>query len=162
MRLHYFDIPNGWEVVVEYTAAYLFGLFIFQALFMRSMYPNYVAAVRGTLFAETVSMNMVMAGMFPVIVAIKYHYPLASDPFLPYFWGMMSLATIVGALFAYPINAWMVGKGVKHGMMSQRIEMHHEVAPLPKKQALFLIIATYLFFFFVLALISLFAPIRFT
>lgn len=73
--LHYFQVPNGWETVLEYSAAYLFGLFIFQALFMRSMFPSYAAAVKKTIFAETVSMNMVMTGMFPVIVFIKYHYP---------------------------------------------------------------------------------------
>jgi hypothetical protein len=30
----------------------------------------------------------------------------------------MSVATMVGMLTAYPINSWMVRRGVKHGMMS--------------------------------------------
>jgi len=160
--LHFFEIPNGIEVIIEYVAAYLFGLFIFQALFMRSMFASYGMAVKKTIFAETVSMNMVMTGMFPVIVAIKYHYPVASNPMLPYFWGMMSLATMVGFIFAYPINSWMVKKGIKHGMMSKGMTMHHEPVTLPKGQMIFYILGTYAIFFGVMAITGLFAPIRFS
>ncbi len=159
--LHFFDLPNGLEVIIEYTAAYLFGLFIFQALFMRSMFPSYLMAVKKTIFAETVSMNMVMTGMFPVIVLIKSLFPEASDPFQPYFWGMMSLATIVGFIVAYPINSWMVKKGIKHGMMSKQMTMHHEPVTLEQKQMWGWVIGTYLIFFAVMAVISIFVPIQF-
>jgi len=159
--LHFVDIPNGIEVIIEYVAAYLFGLFIFQAIFMRSMFGSYLSAVKKTIFAETVSMNMVMTGMFPVIVFIKYHYPKASDPFSPYFWGMMSLATIVGFIVAYPINSWMVRKGIKHGMMSKGMTMDHEPASLPLSQMWRWVIGTYLVFFAVMAIVSIFVPIRF-
>ncbi|NGX38848.1 MAG: hypothetical protein KR126chlam1_00163 [Chlamydiae bacterium] len=159
--LHFYPVPNGTEVIIEYTAAYLFGLFIFQALFMRSMFPSYWTAVKNTLFAETVSMNMVMAGMFPVIVAIKHFCPIASNPMLPYFWGMMSLATIVGFIIAYPINSWMVRKGVKHGMMSKGMTMHHEAPALSPALSWGMVIGTYLFFFAVMGIVALFVPIRF-
>ncbi len=159
--LHYFEIPNGVEVIIEYVAAYLFGLFIFQALFMKTMFNSYWMAVRKTIFAETVSMNMVMTGMFPVIVFLKYHYPAASDPFQPYFWGTMSLATIVGFIIAYPINSWMVKKNVKHGMMSKGMKMDHEPATLPSSKMWTLVIGTYLIFFIVMAIVGLFAPIHF-
>lgn len=161
--LHYFDVPNGIEVIIEYTAAYLFGLFIFQALFMLSMFSSYGEAVKKTIFVETVSMNMVMTGMFPVIVWIKYHYPVASDPFQPYFWATMSLATIVGFIVAYPINSWMVKKGIKHGMMSRGMKMdhHHEVPTLPKQQKWTLVIGTYLLFFLVMWIMNFFVPISF-
>jgi len=159
--LHFFAPPNGWEIIIEYTAAYLFGLFIFQALFMRSMFSSYWIAVKKTFFAETVSMNMVMMGMFPVIVAIKHFYPIASDPLKPYFWGMMSLATIVGFIMAYPINSWMIRKNVKHGMMSRGMKMHHEMATLPSSQMWWTILGTYALFIGVMAIVSIFVPIRF-
>jgi uncharacterized protein DUF4396 len=61
-----FGLTNGWDAVVEYLAAFVSGLFIFQALMMVGMYDgNYWKAVRKTFFAETVSMNMVMTGMLP-------------------------------------------------------------------------------------------------
>ncbi|NGX27380.1 MAG: hypothetical protein K940chlam6_01314 [Chlamydiae bacterium] len=160
--LHYVEVPNGIEVIIEYAAAYLFGLLIFQALFMRTMFSSYGKAVKKTIFVETVSMNMVMTGMFPVIVFIKYHYPIASDPFRLYFWGTMSLATIVGFIFAYPINSWMVKKGIKHGMMSKGMTMQHEPVTLPTRQMWGWVIGTYLIFFAVMWIVGLFAPIHFS
>lgn len=66
-------LTNGWDVAVEYVAGFVCGLFIFQALMMRGMYQgDYLMAVRKTVFAETVSMNFVMAGMIPVMVLLAY------------------------------------------------------------------------------------------
>jgi len=104
---------------------------------------------------------MVMAGMFPVIVAIKHFFPLASNPMLPYFWGMMSLATIVGFIIAYPINSWMVRKGIKHGMMSKGMTMHHEAPTISPSLSWGMVIGTYFFFFAVMGIVALFVPIRF-
>lgn len=44
--------------------------------------------------------------------------PGGDDPLHPLFWFIMSMAVLVSALTAYPINSWMVARGVKHGMMS--------------------------------------------
>ena len=118
--LHYFNVPNGWEAVIEYIAAWFFGLFIFQALFMRSMFGSYWEAVRACVFVETVSMNFIMAGMIPTILILKHHFPTGSNPLTLTFWGIMSAATIIGFCLAYPINSWMVRKGIKHGMMSAK------------------------------------------
>ena len=55
--VYHFGLPNGLDLSIEYLAAFIVGLFIFQALFMLSMYDgNYWMAVRKTFFAETVSM----------------------------------------------------------------------------------------------------------
>jgi len=168
--LHFTEIPNGTEVVVEYVAAYLFGLFIFQALFMRSMFATYKEAVMKSIFAETVSMNMVMAGMFPVIVIVKHFLPESSNPTTLYFWGSMSLATLVGFVLAYPINSWMVKRGVKHGMMSkpqseggmhEHMHEHMEPAKLSAGLTWGLVIGTYVFFIGVMAFTGLFVPIQF-
>lgn len=48
------------------------------------------------------------------------HDPLARNPGSLHFWGMISLATIIGGFLAYPINRWLVDKGLKHGMMTVR------------------------------------------
>jgi len=55
---------------------------------------------------------------------------------------MMSLATLLGFLFGYPINSWMIKKGLKHGMMSrpqgdESHHHHHMGATLPRRTALF-------------------------
>ena len=48
-----------------------FGLLIFQSLFMKDMMGgSYVAALKHSLLPEWVSMNCMMAGMFPTMVVL--------------------------------------------------------------------------------------------
>ena len=115
----HFQLANGTDLIIEYLTAFVVGLLIFQALMMRSMYDNnYLKAVKSTLFAETVSMNMVMIGMIPVMVALMHHWQGADDPLNLIFWFTMGLATIVGGITAYPINSWLVKNKLKHGCMT--------------------------------------------
>jgi hypothetical protein len=117
--VYHFGLPNGVDLIIEYASAFVVGLLVFQALFMKSMLGGrYFLAVRKTFFAETVSMNMVMVGMIPTMVILMDRLPGSDDPTNPTFWGIMSLAAMVGMVTAYPINSWMVARGIKHGMMT--------------------------------------------
>ena len=117
--VYHFGLPNGIDLIIEYTSAFVVGLLVFQALFMRSMFGgDYLLAVRRTFFAETVSMNMVMVGMIPVMVILMSRLPESDNPTKPIFWGIMSVATMAGMVTAYGINSWMVRRGLKHGMMT--------------------------------------------
>jgi hypothetical protein len=117
--VYHFGLPNGIDLIIEYISAFIVGWLVFQALFMRSMFGgSYWQAARKTFFAETVSMNMVMVGMIPTMVVLMHVLPDADNPYHALFWGVMSVATIAGMITAYPINSWMVAKGLKHGMMS--------------------------------------------
>jgi hypothetical protein len=133
--LHYFELPNGIDAIIEYIAAWIFGLFIFQALFMINMFPSYWAAVRATIFAETVSMNFVMIAMIPTVMIFRSLYPTTSDPLRPYFWGVMSLATILAFIIGYPANSWLVRRGLKHGMLSRATAPSHPGYIPPKETA---------------------------
>jgi hypothetical protein len=114
-----FGLSNGWDLVVEYSAGFVSGLFIFQALMMAGMYGGkYFVAVRKTFFSEAVSMNMVMVGMIPTMIILASIWPNAHDPLMPEFWFHMSLATIVGTVTAFPINYWLVKNRLKHGCMT--------------------------------------------
>lgn len=117
--MSFFRIPNGWETIIEYAFAYLFGLLLFQALFMLSMFKNYSQAVYKTIFAETVSMNFVMIGMLPLVVILRHIWPKGLDPAHAEFWFIMSIATLGGFVIGYPINSYLVRKHEKHGMMSK-------------------------------------------
>ncbi len=113
------SFPNGIDLIIEYATAFVMGLLIFQALFMKSMAGgNYFEAVKKTFFAETVSMNFVMVGMIPVMAIMRMKIEGGDDPKGLMFWGISSLATIAGAIAAYPVNSWLVGSGLKHGMMT--------------------------------------------
>jgi hypothetical protein len=119
-------LPMWLDLIIEYVAGFGFGLFIFQALFMRDMMGgSYRAALRHSLVPEWLSMNFMMAGMFPTMVRLMMGRDMrAMEPTELVFWGVMSLAVGVGVVTAYPINVWMVQKGLKHGMGTVRALGH--------------------------------------
>lgn len=66
-------------------------------------------------------MNTMMAGMFPVMVFFMMGRDMrAMDPRELFYWGVMSLAISVGFFTAYPMNWWLVSRGLKHGLMTVR------------------------------------------
>ncbi len=113
--------PRTVKIAVEYAGGFVFGLFIFQALFMKGMMGgSYLLAVRRTILPEWLSMNTIMAGMIPVMVALMRRIPGASEPSQPAFWWVMSMAALVGGVLAFPVNRWLVANGLKHGMGTVR------------------------------------------
>jgi FtsP/CotA-like multicopper oxidase with cupredoxin domain len=115
-------LPMWIDLIVEYVAGFAFGLFIFQALFMKSMMGgSYWENVRKSFMPEFISMNFMMAGMAPVMSFLMMGSDMrAMDPAELLFWGVMSLGVIVGFIIAYPSNVWMVAGGLKHGLMTER------------------------------------------
>jgi Domain of unknown function (DUF4396) len=109
------------EVAVEYLLGFAFGWTIFQALFMRDMAGgSYRRALTSTFMSELLSMNLLMAGMVPTVMALKARIPSAADPTSPSFWFVMSMGLLVGFIIAYPMNWWLVANHLKHGMMTVR------------------------------------------
>jgi hypothetical protein len=115
-------LPMWLDLIVEYVAGFGFGLFIFQALFMKGMMGgSYLVALRRSFVPEWLSMNMMAAGMFPVMILLMMGRDMrAMQPTEPLFWAVMSLGVIVGFATAYPVNVWMVAKNLKHGLMTAR------------------------------------------
>jgi hypothetical protein len=110
------------RLIVEYIAGFAFGLLIFQSLFMRDMMGgSYMRALRMSFMPEWLSMNMAMAGMIPVMVAGMMGRDMrAMEPEQLLYWGVMSAGVIVAHAVAYPVNWWLVAKGLKHGMGTDR------------------------------------------
>jgi hypothetical protein len=116
-----FGIAGLAEVVLEYVLGFAFGWTIFQALFMRDTAGgSYRRALTNTFLPELLSMNLLMAGMVPTVMALRAHIPSAGDPLRPSFWFVMSLGLLVGFVVAYPMNWWLVAHHLKHGMMTVR------------------------------------------
>src|SRR5499433_1316763 len=109
------------EVILEYVLGFAFGWTIFQALFMRDMSGgSYARALKSTFLAELLSMNLLMAGMMPTVMILRMRIPSADNPLTPNFWFVMSMGLLVGFIFAYPMNWWLVAHHLKHGMMTVR------------------------------------------
>jgi hypothetical protein len=109
------------EVALEYVLGFAFGWAIFQALFMRDMVGgSYAAALKSAFMPELLSMNLLMAGMVPTVMALRRHIEFAGDPANARFWFVMSMGLLVGFIVAYPMNWWLVANDLKHGMMTIR------------------------------------------
>jgi manganese oxidase len=115
-------LPMWFDMLAEYIFGFAFGLFIFQALFMKDMFGgSYWTAVRRSFMPEWLSMNTMMAGMYPAMVYFMMGRDMrAMDPRELIYWGVMSFAIGVGFLTAYPTNWWLVSKKLKHGLMTVR------------------------------------------
>ena len=136
-------LPMWLDLFVEYAAGFLFGLLIFQALFMRkTMGGTYGANVARSFLPELISMNCMMGGMAPVMVLLMMGRDMrAMWPGEPLFWTVMSLGVVAGFAIAYPVNVWMVARGMKHGLMTDRASsgtadamagMDHSSMPMAK------------------------------
>lgn len=73
-------------------------------------------------------MNMLMAGMIPVMRWSRSMAGGPVEPTEPLFWFIMSMALLVGFIVAYPINWWLVANHLKHGMMTVRPAREDEAA----------------------------------
>jgi len=114
-------LPMWLDSVYEYAFGFAFGLFVFQALFMKSMLGgSYVKALRASFIPEWLSMNAMMGGMVAVMVILMSWDMRAMDARTLHFWAVMSAGALVGGIVAYPVNYWMVTNGLKHGMMTDQ------------------------------------------
>ncbi|MCC2548791.1 DUF4396 domain-containing protein [Hymenobacter sp. BT175] len=117
----YFGLSMGVDIWIEYAAGFVFGLFIFQALFMKDMMGlSYGEALRQSFLPEWISMNAMMAGMLPTMVILMTRDMRAMEATSPWFWAAMSAATLVGVVVSYPVNYWLVKNQLKHGMGTER------------------------------------------
>ena len=125
-------MPMWIDLIVEYAAGFLLGLLVFQSLFMRRMMGGtYLQNVRRSFLPELISMNCMMAGMAPVMVVLMMGRDMrAMWPGEPLFWMVMSIGVIAGFAIAYPVNVWMVARGMKHGLMTERQDATRSKAKL--------------------------------
>jgi hypothetical protein len=109
------------DIALEYVLGFGFGWTIFQALFMRDMAGgSYAKSLRITFLAEFLSMNVLMTAMLPVAALGHRAIGVPLGPAMPAFWFVMSIALFAGLVAAYPMNWWLVSRGLKHGMTTVR------------------------------------------
>jgi Domain of unknown function (DUF4396) len=136
----YLELPHQLDIAIEYALGFGFGWTIFQALFMRDMAGgSYRRALAGTFLPEFLSMNLLMAGMMPIMAFGRTALGGKLSPSTPEFWFVMSMALLAGFIVAYPINWWLVARGLKHGMMTVRrpadVGVTHGLSPVKEQPA---------------------------
>ena len=109
--------PFWTEFGYEYAVGFAFGWFLFQTWAMHNMGNSLGVSLWKAGRAEFFSMLTVMIGMglvmYFVTPAVVGQRP---DPTPAAFWGFASLGLMVGFIFTYPMNWWLVSIGWKHGM----------------------------------------------
>ncbi len=117
----FLTLPHLLQIALEYVLGFGFGWTIFQALFMREMAGgSYRRSLASTFIPELLSMNWLMSGMVPIAALGRALLARPMSPLAPDFWFVMSMALLAGFVLSYPINWWLVAKGLKHGMMTVR------------------------------------------
>ncbi|MDQ2844483.1 MAG: DUF4396 domain-containing protein [Acidobacteriota bacterium] len=116
----YLTLSRPVGIVLEYTLGFGFGWTIFQALFMREMAGSYRRSLAKTFLPEFLSMNLLMTGMVPIASLGMILVGGMLSPLSPEFWFVMSMALLAGFVVAFPMNWWLVAKGLKHGMITVR------------------------------------------
>jgi hypothetical protein len=124
------------HVALEYVLGFGLGWTIFQALFMRGTAGgSYTRALSQTFIPEFLSMNVLMAGMVPVMSWMMANVPGSESPLGAAFWFVMSISLLAGAILAYPMNWWLVAQHLKHGMMTvRRPGSDGTIGPAPKQE----------------------------
>ena len=113
-------LGNAWTAAITFAFAYLFGF----ALTVGPEIQGGTAprtAVMDALKAETPSIVMME------LVAISVDLLLAGDAGMgdALFWLSLVVSLTCGLLAAWPVNYWLIRRGVKEGMMDPRMTDHH-------------------------------------
>lgn len=105
------------EWAVEYVAAFILGI-IFQYYAIKPMKNVSVKdALIAALKADTLSLTFWQIGMYgwmAVSYFLIFHRILKASE--PVFWMMMQFGMMLGLVTAFPINWWLIKKGIKEAM----------------------------------------------
>ena len=118
------DTPAGkvfavW--ILDYVFAFLFGVAFqyFTIVPMRGLSPGkgLIQAVK----ADFLSLTAWQIGMYGFMALAQFMlfvhvWPHELKPSMPEFWFMMQLGMLTGFATSYPINWWLIRRGVKEAM----------------------------------------------
>lgn len=106
---------GGWAV--DFVFAFVIGI-IFQYYSIKPMKNLAPAdALKAALKADTLSLTFWQIGMYgwmAVCVFLIFGRELKATE--PVFWFMMQIAMLCGFITAYPVNWWLLKKGIKEAM----------------------------------------------
>ena len=95
-------------LISAYLAPFCLSLLIVRAPLASSrLGTRYLTAVRRTMSAEIISVNVMLAGSLPAYAFLKSRwFPNNLEMAEPVFWLMLMLIVLAGALLIYPFNLW--------------------------------------------------------
>lgn len=128
------DIAGGWivfasavtiagaslwsEYIIEYVLAFTLGIafqyFSIAPVRRSSVREGIIRAVK----ADTLSLTTFEVGMFGWMALVYFVFFPGRHlhPDSPVFWLMMQIGMVLGFLTAFPVNAWLLNRGIKEPM----------------------------------------------
>ena len=120
----FLGMPMYGDMIVEYIVGFLVGWLLFQTVpIMHMNHISFQSALRTGFWAELLSLTFMVLGMFPTMYYLMNLWSVMSLGWFT-FWFVISISILVGSMVTYPINWWMVAKGLKHGMGSSHVMGH--------------------------------------
>lgn len=107
--------------VLDFVVAFLLGI-VFQYLSIAPMRGlGFWPGIRAALKADTLSITAWQVGMYGLMAVLQLAVlaPLfggTASVLTPEFWFAMQLAMLAGFCTSYPVNAWLIRKGIKERM----------------------------------------------
>lgn len=108
-------LVNAW--IVDYVFAFIIGIFFqyYAIKPMKNLSP--VKALTAALKADALSLTSWQVGMYggmAIATFLIFKHPLYANT--PIFWFVMQFAMVLGFITAYPVNWWLIKKGIKEAM----------------------------------------------
>jgi hypothetical protein len=102
---------------IDYIFAFVIGI-LFQYYAIKPMGKlSTVNALKAALKADTLSLTSWQAGMYGwMAICFFVLFKNRPEPTDPVFWLMMQVAMLFGFATAYPVNRWLIKKGIKEAM----------------------------------------------
>lgn len=112
----FFNNELATTLITEFILAYIFGL-LFQYFHMEIKHDHPFADLMDAIKADTLSLIAFEIGMigFIIIMHLAINNALLQPNKLEY-WFLMQIAMLIGFITSYPINWYLVKKGIKHAM----------------------------------------------
>ena len=108
------------EYAIDFAAAWALGI-VFQYFAIRPMRQDLsaAAAILTAIKADTLSILCFQVGMYAWMALtyfVLFPAPRHLIPFQPEYWLMMQIAMLLGFLTSYPVNRFLIRKGLKEAM----------------------------------------------
>lgn len=116
------SLNNWWIAAITFTLAYIAGMLMTIGPLTQEGVPL-KRATKDAFYSETASIVVMEA------VAIGVDIWLAGEATMgePLFWSSLVFSLSMGLLAAYPVNVWLVKRGVKEGMHNPK-QVNHQAA----------------------------------
>lgn len=109
-------LANIWVALITFSLAFLAG-YTLTAYPLIQEGQNPKSAYKDALYSESLSIAVME------IVAIGVDLWLAGDATMneTLFWSSLIFSLSIGLIAAYPVNVWLINKGIKQGMHSPKM-----------------------------------------